>query len=149
MNESRVHCDSAFRSHSLPLQALGSLHASRGARPGLGSQLAAAPDLLQRLICDVLVLAVGPLPCPPALRAPAATAFLALLAADPAGFATLTQALASRQPSPEVGARLGREFAELTSAGGVTASLARDNMKRFSANFEGFVERVRSFTSIK
>ena len=128
------------------LQALGSLHASSG---GLSTQLATAPDLLQRLLCDVLVLAVGPLPCPSELRAPAASAFLAILAADPAGYAVMTEGLVRRQPSQEVGARLGREFSALTTSNGVTARLSRQNIKIFSTNFEGFIERVRSFTAIK
>lgn len=131
------------------LHALGSLHASRGSTPGLAPVLGPFPDLLRRLLCDVLVLTIGPLPCPTALIAPAATAFLALLAADPAAFTAMAQSLVERQPSPEVGARLAREFETLTSANGVTASLSRPNVRAFCTNFEGFVERVRSFTAIK
>lgn len=131
------------------LQALGSLHASRGSLPGLAPVLGPFPDLLRRLLCDVLALTIGPLPCAPALISPAASAFFSLLAADPLAFSAMVKSLVERQPSPEVGARLAHEFDALTSTNGVTASLTRPNIRAFSKNFEGFVERVRSFTAIK
>jgi hypothetical protein len=133
------------------IHALGSHHTAcvRGGQPGLHGQLAAAPDLLSRLLCDVLALTVGQLPCPTELRHPAADALLALIAADTAGYTTTVQQLLARQPSPDVSARLAAEFAALTSANGVNASLVRANLAVFRRNFDAFVERVRSFTVVK
>ena len=117
---------------------------------GLHPQLGPCPDVFARLTRAVLGAVVGAAPPDRSLVPAAGEALLALAQAEPDAFRGAISSLLAAQREPGSAARLTAEFQALMTANGVSMDVAsRANKVTWIANFERFVEQVRSFTTIK
>jgi hypothetical protein len=148
------------------VRGLASYHASarrraaadpRYAALDLSSHFTHLPRLFADFVRPLLTLVLSHAPPPCELVTPIADALLALVHADAEGYSAAVTTLLDAQ-APHLRARIGEEFNGLASGGGLVFArtipgsgsplAVRAAKALFVANFEAFVTRTRSLTSI-